>query len=81
MLRWLAPRLDAAPSVPFETVERSADLLCRTVALPLARLTGGADEAIVTLLARPVARGVRDPSVRRHVFGYDISEGRCTWLP
>ncbi len=81
VLRWLSPRLDATPPVPFETVEATADRLCRTVALPLARMTGGGEEAIVTLLARPLARGRRDPSVRRHIFAYDISEGRCTWLP
>lgn len=39
------------------------------------------NEVIVTLMARPIPRGMRDPSVRQHIFAYDISAGRCEWLP
>lgn len=81
ILRFLAPEISKIGGrIDFAGAEPDLDFLCASVGLPLARMTGGGvDQIIVTLLEKPLARGVRDAHVTKYMSAYRVSGQTCEW--
>lgn len=92
VLRYLAPAIArASRTVDFDLAEPDMDALCATSGLAAAanaadilRQGDAADQAevnriLITLMDRPVERGVADPSVSQFNNLYRSEDGRCIW--
>lgn len=76
ILRFIAP--DVAGDGAFEAMQADLDWLCETHGLPLAALPYARSETIVvTLMDRPIPRGVTDPDAAQFFGLYRVEDGRC----
>jgi hypothetical protein len=79
VLRFLAPEV-ARDGGSVDAAAAYADLLalCESHGLPIAALPyGRAETLVVTLMDRPVARGVTDPDATQYFEVFAVTGGRC----
>lgn len=80
VLRFTAPQIARElGKLGFADIEPDLQALCETVGLPVVGATGGADQVLVQLMSRPVARGETAPDVTQFGNAFSINDGACVW--
>ena len=79
VLRFIAPAIAReGGTVDADGVFADLDWLCATHAVPMANLPAArADTVVVTMMDRPVPRGVTDPDATQYFGVYVIADGTC----
>ncbi|WP_116130898.1 DUF6497 family protein [Tropicimonas sp. IMCC34043] len=79
-LRFVSPAIGTgAGKVGYEAVAGDLDALCAGPGLDAAVKLGGVDEVIITLMDRPVERGITDPDATMFIGVYLPTESGCVW--
>ena len=80
VLRFIAPGVAReGGTVGPEAALTDLDWLCATHAVPLSRLPAArADSVVITMMDRPVPRGVTDPDATQYFGLYTIENGECS---
>lgn len=84
MLRYLAPRIArAGGDLGYDDVAADLDALCAgpglAAAAEAAEAGSGPDQIVVTLMDRPVERGVTDPDATLFIGAYVPGPDGCVW--
>ena len=79
--RFLAPDL-ARPGFDLAGLRPDMDALCRTIAVPEVRATGGDwPEVVISLSSAVIPLGTIDPEVVQSFEGYRLQGEDCIWVP
>jgi hypothetical protein len=84
VLRYIAPRIAReGGDLDYDDIAADLDALCAAAAPHVAVWSGGRDavpdQIMVSLMDRPVPRGVADPDARIFIAAYGLEADGCVW--